>query len=74
MSIAHLKILVQEFDRTANMVLSKFPMEPTEIEAVSRIIDTMRMVNTGNLEWRFVVAPFPLPPSPSFICDRYVGG
>ncbi|KAI2607088.1 terpenoid synthase [Hypoxylon fragiforme] len=51
MSIAHLKILVQEFDRTANMVLSKFPMEPTEIEAVSRIIDTMRMVNTGNLEW-----------------------
>lgn len=54
MSVAHLKILVDEFDRTANILLSKFPLSPEEIESVSKVIDTLRMVNTGNLEWRFV--------------------
>ncbi|KAI8958720.1 terpenoid synthase [Daldinia sp. FL1419] len=51
MSLAHLRILVDEFDRTANMLLSKFPLRPEEIEPVSKVIDTLRMVNTGNLEW-----------------------
>lgn len=51
MSVAHLKILVDEFDRTANILLSKFPLSPEEIESVSKVIDTLRMVNTGNLEW-----------------------
>ncbi|KAI1807197.1 terpenoid synthase [Daldinia bambusicola] len=53
MSLAHLKILVDEFDRTADMLLTKFPLSPEEIEPVSKVIDTLRMVNTGNLYWRF---------------------
>ncbi|KAI1141913.1 terpenoid synthase [Hypoxylon sp. FL0543] len=51
MSLAHLRILVDEFDRTANMILSKFPLSIDEIEPVSKVIDTLRMINTGNLEW-----------------------
>ncbi|KAI0388027.1 terpenoid synthase [Hypomontagnella monticulosa] len=51
MSLAHLRIMVNEFDRTANMILSKYSLSPDEVEAVSKIIDVLRMVNTGNLEW-----------------------
>ncbi|KAI1102360.1 terpenoid synthase [Jackrogersella minutella] len=51
MSLAHLRILVEEFDRTANTILSKFLLEPNEVDAVSRVIDSLRMINTGNLEW-----------------------
>ncbi|KAI1460328.1 terpenoid synthase [Annulohypoxylon moriforme] len=51
MSVAHLRILVEEFDRTANTMLSEFPLNPEEVDAVSRIIDVFRTVNTGNLEW-----------------------
>ncbi|KAI0841240.1 terpenoid synthase [Hypoxylon sp. FL0890] len=54
MSLAHLRILVEEFDRTANTILSNFPLSIDEVEAVSKVIDALRMVNTGNLEWRFV--------------------
>ncbi|KAI1660872.1 terpenoid synthase [Daldinia decipiens] len=51
MSVAHLKILVDEFDRTANMLLSKFHLSSEEIESVSKVIDTLRTANTGTLEW-----------------------
>ncbi|XXG98202.1 hypothetical protein Hte_004523 [Hypoxylon texense] len=52
MSLAHLRILVDEFDRTANAVLARSPLlGPAEIDAVSRVVDALRMVNTGNLEW-----------------------
>ncbi|KAI1416974.1 terpenoid synthase [Hypoxylon sp. FL1857] len=52
MSLAHLRILVDEFDRTANMILSKFQTSSIdEVESVSKVIDVLRMVNTGNLEW-----------------------
>ncbi|KAI1474627.1 terpenoid synthase [Daldinia eschscholtzii] len=56
MSLAHLKILVAEFDRTANLLLTKFPLSPEEVEPVSKVIDTLRLVNTGNLEWRFLAS------------------
>ncbi|KAI1386707.1 terpenoid synthase [Hypoxylon trugodes] len=51
MSLAHLKILVGEFDRAADTLLSKFPMGPDEVDSVSKAIDALRMINTGNLEW-----------------------
>ncbi|KAI1450562.1 terpenoid synthase [Annulohypoxylon stygium] len=51
MSLAHLRILVEEFDRTADTILSDFSLKPEEIDAVSKIIDAMRTVNTGNLDW-----------------------
>ncbi|KAK6957483.1 hypothetical protein Daesc_000269 [Daldinia eschscholtzii] len=51
MSLAHLKILVDEFDRTASLLLTKFPLSPEDVEPVSKVIDTLRLVNTGNLEW-----------------------
>ncbi|KAI1206458.1 terpenoid synthase [Annulohypoxylon truncatum] len=51
MSLAHLRILVNEFDRTANTILSEFPLNPEEVDAVSKVIDALRTVNTGNLEW-----------------------
>ncbi|KAI2621516.1 terpenoid synthase [Hypomontagnella submonticulosa] len=51
MSLAHLRIMVDEFDRTADMILSKYSLSPDEVEATSKIIDTLRIVNTGNLEW-----------------------
>ncbi|KAI1470376.1 terpenoid synthase [Daldinia caldariorum] len=54
MSLAHLKILVDEFDRTANMLLTNFPLSDEEVGPVSKVIDTLRMINTGNLGWRFV--------------------
>ncbi|KAI2466219.1 terpenoid synthase [Annulohypoxylon bovei var. microspora] len=51
MSLAHLRILVDEFDRIANTILSKFPLNPEEVDSVSKVIDALRMINTGNLEW-----------------------
>lgn len=70
MSLAHLRILVDEFDRTANAMLScKSTLAADEIDAVSKVIDVLRMVNTGNLEWRYEPAPPPffflLHPCPS---------
>lgn len=61
MSLAHLRILVEEFDRTADTILSDFSLKPEEIDAVSKIIDAMRTVNTGNLDWRSVQTPFIAP-------------
>nr|AHY23920.1 terpene synthase [Hypoxylon sp. E7406B] len=66
MSLAHLRILVDEFDRTANAILSKFPLGIDEVESVSKAIDVLRMVNTGNLEWslqskRYGVGQFMTP-------------
>ncbi|KAI1379567.1 terpenoid synthase [Hypoxylon crocopeplum] len=51
MSLAHLRILVDEFDRTANTILSKCPLNPDEADSVSKVVDALRMVNTGNLDW-----------------------
>lgn len=62
MTLAHLRILVDEFDRTANTILSKFPLDADEADAISKVIDALRMVNTGNLEWRCVHCS-PLAPS-----------
>ncbi|KAI0128049.1 terpenoid synthase [Hypoxylon sp. NC0597] len=66
MSLAHLRILVDEFDRTATTILSKFSLQPDEVESVSKVINALRMVNTGNLEWslrakRYGVGPFTNP-------------
>lgn len=54
-SLGYLKELISEFDRTAEMVLDGFPVDSREFDVVSRSIDSMRMVNTGNLEWRYAV-------------------
>ncbi|EMR63114.1 putative terpene synthase family protein [Eutypa lata UCREL1] len=54
-SLGYLKELISEFDRTAEMVLDGFPVDSREFDVVSRSIDSMRMVNTGNLEWSLQV-------------------
>ncbi|KAI4863332.1 terpenoid synthase [Hypoxylon rubiginosum] len=59
MSLAHLRILVDEFDRTADALLSSGSsgsestplLDAGEVDAVFRVVDALRMVNTGNLEW-----------------------
>lgn len=56
-SLDHLKELVGEFDRTADAVLKSIPAGSSEFAAVSKDIDSMRTVNTGNLNWRYVVHP-----------------
>ncbi|KAK7743640.1 hypothetical protein SLS62_010543 [Diatrype stigma] len=50
-SLDHLKELVSEFDRTAEAVLRSVPAGSSEFYAVSKDIDSMRTVNTGNLNW-----------------------
>ncbi|KAI1769448.1 terpenoid synthase [Hypoxylon sp. FL1150] len=50
MSLAHLRIIVDEFDRAADAMLAA--LEADEADAVSKVVDVLRMVNTGNLEWR----------------------
>lgn len=52
MSLDHIKQLVDLFDRTADDVLSSDTFAPNELDAIARVIDSMRTVNTGNLEWR----------------------
>lgn len=51
MSLDHIKQLVDLFDRTADDVLSSDTFAPNELDAIARVIDSMRTVNTGNLEW-----------------------
>ncbi|OTB06538.1 hypothetical protein M426DRAFT_20984 [Hypoxylon sp. CI-4A] len=63
MSLAHLRIMVDEYDYTANTILSEFSLNSEETDAVTKVIDTLRTVNTGNLEWslqakRYGVSPF----------------
>ena len=53
MSLDHIIQLVDLFDRTATNVLSlsdTYNLE--ELDAIHKVIDLMRTVNTGNLEWR----------------------
>lgn len=51
MSLDQLKQLVDLFDRTAEDVLSSDAFTPSELDAIAQVIDSMRTVNTGNLEW-----------------------
>ncbi|KAI1430147.1 isoprenoid synthase domain-containing protein [Xylaria sp. FL1777] len=52
MSLDHTRQLVALFDRTADDVLSSSNMfDACELDAISQVIDLMRTVNTGNLEW-----------------------
>ncbi|KAI1775012.1 terpenoid synthase [Hypoxylon cercidicola] len=51
MSLAHLRTLVDEFDRTANAMLSKSALDADEVDSVSKVVNALRMINTGNLEW-----------------------
>ncbi|KAI1155245.1 isoprenoid synthase domain-containing protein [Nemania diffusa] len=52
MSLGHIRQLVVLFDRTANDVLgSADTFDECELDAIAKIIDLMRTVNTGNLEW-----------------------
>lgn len=55
MSMNHLRQLITLFDRTADDVslsLSASGADTRELDAIERVIDLMRTVNTGNLEWR----------------------
>ncbi|KAI0969919.1 isoprenoid synthase domain-containing protein [Xylaria arbuscula] len=64
MSLDHTSQLIALFDRTAEDVLSSSnTFDASELDAISQIIDLMRTVNTGNLEWslqakRYGVAPY----------------
>ncbi|KAI0593694.1 isoprenoid synthase domain-containing protein [Biscogniauxia sp. FL1348] len=51
MSLDHIRRLIEIFDRTAAEVLSSFEYNVLELDAVQKVIDLMRMINTGNLEW-----------------------
>ncbi|KAI1328344.1 terpenoid synthase [Xylariaceae sp. FL0255] len=50
MSLDHIRKLVALFDHTADSVLSSVT-DSREHDAISQVIDLMRTVNTGNLEW-----------------------
>lgn len=52
MSLEHVKQLVALFDRTADEVLSSTMFDAHELDSIAQVIDLMRTVNTGNLEWR----------------------
>ncbi|KAI1632756.1 isoprenoid synthase domain-containing protein [Biscogniauxia mediterranea] len=51
MSLEHIRQLIEIFDRTATEVLSDVEYDALELEAALKVIDLMRMINTGNLEW-----------------------
>ncbi|KAI8950959.1 isoprenoid synthase domain-containing protein [Xylaria longipes] len=52
MSLDHIRQLVALFDRTADDVLSPTrEFDACELDAIAQVIDLMRTVNTGNLEW-----------------------
>ncbi|KAJ3580283.1 hypothetical protein NPX13_g285 [Xylaria arbuscula] len=52
MSLDHTRQLVDLFDRTATEVLcSSDAYSAEELDAIRQVIDLMRTVNTGNLEW-----------------------
>jgi hypothetical protein len=55
LSMNHLRQLITLFDRTADDVLlsvSASEADAREFDAMESVIDLMRTVNTGNLEWR----------------------
>ncbi|KAI0408927.1 isoprenoid synthase domain-containing protein [Xylaria palmicola] len=52
MSLDRTRQLVALFDRTADEILSSTDMfDAYELDAIAQVIDLMRTVNTGNLEW-----------------------
>jgi hypothetical protein len=51
MSLNHVRQLVALFDGTADDVLASVS-DAREHDAMAQVIDLMRTVNTGNLEWR----------------------
>ncbi|KAI1259784.1 terpenoid synthase [Xylariaceae sp. FL1019] len=51
MSLEHTRQLVELFDRTADDVLSDPELGAKDRDAISKIVDLMRTVNTGNLSW-----------------------
>ncbi|KAI0458653.1 isoprenoid synthase domain-containing protein [Xylaria acuta] len=52
LSLDHTRQLVALFDRTADDILSSTDtFDATELDAIAQVIDLMRTVNTGNLEW-----------------------
>ncbi|GAP84914.2 putative terpene synthase family protein [Rosellinia necatrix] len=52
MSLDHTRQLVALFDRTAAEALSSSgAFDADELDAIAQVIDLMRTVNTGNLEW-----------------------
>ncbi|KAI0141836.1 isoprenoid synthase domain-containing protein [Xylariaceae sp. FL1272] len=51
MSLHHTRQMVELFDRTADDVLSKPELNDKDRDAISKIVDLMRTVNTGNLTW-----------------------
>ncbi|KAI0544874.1 isoprenoid synthase domain-containing protein [Xylaria curta] len=50
-SLDHVRQLVTVFDNTADNVLSTDMFDACEIDAIAQVVDLMRTVNTGNLEW-----------------------
>ncbi|KAI0117719.1 isoprenoid synthase domain-containing protein [Nemania sp. FL0031] len=52
LSLDHIRQLVTLFDRTAADVLRSTEIfDACELDAIAQVIDLMRTVNTGNLEW-----------------------
>ncbi|KAI1351439.1 isoprenoid synthase domain-containing protein [Xylaria sp. FL0043] len=52
LSLDHTRQLIALFDRTAEDVLSSTDTyDGSELDAISQVIDLMRTVNTGNLDW-----------------------
>lgn len=55
LSVDYIQQLVEQYDRTAEILLQDIADDPERHDAVSKVIDLFRMVNTGNLEWRYVL-------------------
>ncbi|KAK9418128.1 putative F-box domain-containing protein [Seiridium unicorne] len=51
LSVDYIRQHVELYDRTAEILLCSVSNDAGTYEAVSKVIDLFRMVNTGNLEW-----------------------
>ncbi|ETS87345.1 hypothetical protein PFICI_01173 [Pestalotiopsis fici W106-1] len=51
LSVDHIQQLVEVYDSTAMMLLEDVVEDVETRQALSKVIDLFRMVNTGNLEW-----------------------
>ncbi|KAH8202668.1 hypothetical protein TruAng_003154 [Truncatella angustata] len=54
LSVDYIQQLVELYDNTAEVLLQGISYDAQAHEAVSKVVDLFRMVNTGNLEWSLV--------------------
>ncbi|KAI5865168.1 terpenoid synthase [Durotheca rogersii] len=55
MSLAHLRQLLDDFDHTAESILSSPTLDAADVGPVSKAINSLRLMNAGNVEWSLTV-------------------